>query len=77
MTTLKDLEPKSITELTTEELHERLRNLRHSRRTPKASTKKRQAKKAEQTKKESKSFDPSSLSPDVKAKLLAELEVEE
>ena len=77
MATLKDLLPKSISELTQEELHERLRQLRHSRRTPKISTEKRQAKKAEKVRKEAVTFDSSSLSPDVVARLLAELEGEE
>lgn len=77
MATLKDLPQKSISEMTTEELHEHLRQIRHSRRTPKASTKKRQEKKAKAVSKEAKVPDASQFSKDILADLLAELEGEE
>jgi len=73
MSTLKNLSPKSISEMTMEELHEFLRQTRHLRRTPKASTKKRQTKKAEQRAKEAKIPDASGFSKDLLASLLAEL----
>ena len=77
MSDLKNLPPDSITTMTIEDIHERLRLLRQSRRTPKASTKKRQAKKAETQAKQLIRPDATSFSEDVRAKLLAELEVEE
>jgi len=77
MSDLKNLPPDSISTMTIEDIHERLRLLRQSRRTPKASTKKRQAKKAETQAKQLIRPDAASFSQDVRAKLLAELEVEE
>jgi len=77
MSDLKDLPPESISTMTLEGIHERLRLLRHSRRTPKASTKKRQAKKAMAQAKQLVRPDPTSFSQEIKDKLLAELEVEE
>lgn len=73
MSTIKDLPTRSVTEMSDAELLEYLRQIRHSRRTPKASTTKRQVKKA----KESKPFvppDPSTMSKELISQLLSELE---
>jgi hypothetical protein len=63
--------------MTTEELHEHLRQIRHSRRTPKASTKKRQTKKVKEKAKEAKKIDLNTMPKELLADLLADLEDEE
>ena len=66
MATINDLN-KSISDMTDEQLHERIREMRHSRRTHKGPV--RAAKKAKPAE-----LKPASMSEDQAAKLIAELE---